>query len=277
MEKNVRVIIGYIFILLGILMPLTAFTSMSYREITAAGSYKAFKDERPAMSESIESYNKKTAGDEGSIIDPFQNEDYKGSYNIEGFDPDDVFAYVIIPKLSLKKPIYLDASYDHLRKGVAQVEGTSLPLGGDSTRSVIAGHRGGWGDLFFYNIDELEAGDEIFIDSPVGLLKYSVCDKEIIGPGDWEKIMPVKGEDMLTLLTCHPKRPPRPKRLLVNAKRVEEPVTQGEVIDEAPAEEVKSVSYLKYGIYALTVVGWICVLAVLINMFKFIKRKKRRG
>lgn len=277
MEKNVRVIIGYIFILLGILMPLIAFTSMSYIEITASGAYKAFKDERPVMNESIESYNEQTGGDEGSIIDPFQNEDYKGSYNIEGFDPDDVFAYVIIPKLDLKKPIYLDASYDHLRKGVAQVEGTSLPLGGTSTRSVIAGHRGGWGDLFFYNIDELEAGDEILIDSPMGLLKYSVCDKEIIGPGDWEKIMPVKSEDMLTLLTCHPKRPPRPKRLLVNAMRVEEPVVEEEVVEEAPVEEVKSVSYLKYGIYALTVVGWICVLVVLSNMFKFIKRSKRRG
>lgn len=277
MEKNVRVIIGYIFILLGILMPLIAFTSMSYREITASGAYKAFKSDRPVMNESIESYNEQTGGDEGSIIDPFQNEDYKGSYNIEGFDPDDVFAYVIIPKLDLKKPIYLDASYDHLRKGVAQVEGTSLPLGGTSTRSVIAGHRGGWGDLFFYNIDELEAGDEILIDSPMGLLKYSVCDKEIIGPGDWEKIMPVKGEDMLTLLTCHPKRPPRPKRLLVNAMRVEEPVMEEEVVEEAPVEEVKNVSYLKYGIYALTVAGWICVLVVLSNMFKFIKRSKRRG
>lgn len=277
MEKNTKVIIGYIFILIGILMPLIAFTSMSYRELTASGAYKAFKSDRPVMNESIESYNEQTGGDEGSIIDPFQNEDYKASYNIEGFDPDDVFAYVIIPKLSLKKPIYLDASYDHLRKGVAQVEGTSLPLGGTSTRSVIAGHRGGWGDLFFYNIDDLEAGDEILIDSPVGLLKYSVCDKEIIGPGDWEKIMPVKGEDMITLLTCHPKAPPRPKRLLVNAKRVEEPVVEEKEVAEEIATKDSSVSYLKYGIYALTVIGWICIIVVLANLFKYLKRSKRRG
>lgn len=277
MGKRARVIIGYSFMIVGILMPLIAFSSMSYREISALKSYRAFQDERPKMSSSIESYNDEVEQNEGGIIDPFQNEDYKGSYNIDGFDPDDIFAYVMIPKLDLKKPIYLDASYDHLRKGVAQVEGTSLPLGGTSTRSVIAGHRGGWEDLFFYNIDELEAGDEIFIDSPIGLLKYSVSDKEVIGPGDWEKIMPIEGEDMVTLLTCEPKTPPRSKRLLVNAKRVEEPVVETQVDEPARAEEVKSVSYLKYGIYTVTVAGWICLMLVFVSLIKFLKRDKRRG
>lgn len=155
--------------------------------------------------------------------------------------------------------------------GVAQVEGTSLPLGGKSTRSVIAGHRGGWGDMFFYDIDDLNPGDEIFIDSPLGLLKYAVSDKEIIGPGDWEKILPIKDQDMISLLTCHPKRPPRPKRLLVNATRVYEEKEKGEIKDQ----KEKSISYLKYGIYVITIIGWIILLRVFIKMCKYIKRGKK--
>lgn len=182
------------------------------------------------MTSSIKTYNEKVGKSEENIIDPFQNEDYKGFYNIDGLKEDDVFAYLIIPKLDMKKPIYLDASYKHLNMGVAQVEGTSLPLGGKSTRSVIAGHRGWWGDLMFYNIDKLEVGDEILIDGRTGLLKYRVSGQEIIDPSDWESILPIKGKDMITLLSCHPKRPPRPKRLLVNAERV---------VDEKPVEKIE--------------------------------------
>lgn len=271
MNKKLRVIIGYLFVLVGILMPLIAFTSISYREISADGKYKIFQNEKPHMNPSIESYNEKVEKNEGNIIDPFQNEDYKAFYNIDGLKEDDIFAYIIIPKLDLKKPIYLDASFKHLKMGVAQVEGTSLPIGGKSTRSVIAGHRGGWGDLFFYNIDDLNPGDEIFIDSPLGLLKYAVSDKEIIGPGDWEKILPIKDQDMISLLTCHPKRPPRPKRLLVNAKRVYEEKT----IEETKDQKESSVSNLKYGIYAITIIGWISLLIVFINMCKYIVRGKK--
>lgn len=267
MNKRLRVILGYIFILIGILMPLVAFSSMSYREISAGSKYKSFKDKKLQMTSSIKTYNEKVGKSEENIIDPFQNEDYKGFYNIDGLKEDDVFAYLIIPKLDMKKPIYLDASYKHLNMGVAQVEGTSLPLGGKSTRSVIAGHRGWWGDLMFYNIDKLEVGDEILIDGRTGLLKYRVSGQEIIDPSDWESILSIKGKDMITLLSCHPKRPPRPKRLLVNAERV---------VDEKPVEKIerqekKNFPYLKYAIFAITIIGWISILGVFISLYKFLK------
>ena len=215
-----------------------------------------------------------TKGD-ANIIDPFSNEDYKGYYDIKGIDKEEVFAYLIIPKLDMKKPIYLDATYKHLDLGVAQVEGTSLPLGGKSTRSVIAGHRGWWGDLMFYNVEKLEAGDDIFIDGRSGLLKYKVTGQEIIDPSDWEKVLPIEGRDMVTLLTCHPKRPPRPKRLLINAERVVEVAKK-----DAPVEKVREerqVSYLKYGIYGVTLVGWLAFMVVFFKMMAYVREGKRRN
>lgn len=273
MKAKTRVIIGYLFILLGIFMPLLAFTSMSYRELMANKNYDSFKARDSQVTDDLIDYNKKVIKGDSNIIDPFDNEDYEGVYDIKGIDKDEVFAYLIIPKLDMKKPIYLDATFDHLDWGVAQVEGTSLPLGGMSTRSVIAGHRGWWGDLMFYNVDKLEVGDEIFIDGRTGLLEYRVTGTDIISPSDWESILPVAGKDMVTLLTCHPKRPPRPKRLLINAERVEE-----KKADVKPVVEEKTeVSYLKYVIYIVTIIGWIAMVLVFIRMMGYIRSSKRRS
>ncbi|MDU2503468.1 MAG: class C sortase [Peptoniphilus harei] len=273
MKAKTRVIIGYLFILLGIFMPLLAFTSMSYRELMANKNYASFKARDSQVTDDLIDYNKKVIKGDSNIIDPFDNEDYVGAYDIKGIDKDEVFAYLIIPKLDMKKPIYLDATFDHLDRGVAQVEGTSLPLGGMSTRSVIAGHRGWWGDLMFYNVDKLEVGDEIFIDGRTGLLEYRVTGTDIISPSDWESILPVAGKDMVTLLTCHPKRPPRPKRLLINAERVEE--KKADV--KAVVEEKTEVSYLKYVIYIVTIIGWIAMVLVFIRMVGYIRSSKRRS
>lgn len=273
MKAKTRVIIGYLFILLGIFMPLLAFTSMSYRELMANKNYASFKERDSQVTDDLIDYNKKVIKGDSNIIDPFDNEDYVGAYDIKGIDKDEVFAYLIIPKLDMKKPIYLDATFDHLDWGVAQVEGTSLPLGGMSTRSVIAGHRGWWGDLMFYNVDKLEVGDEIFIDGRTGLLEYRVTGTDIISPSDWESILPVAGKDMVTLLTCHPKRPPRPKRLLINAERVEE-----KKADIKPVVEEKTeVNYLKYVIYLVTIIGWLAIVLVFIRMVGYIRSSKRRS
>ena len=273
MKAKSRVIIGYIFILLGIFLPLLAFTSMSYRELMADKKYASFKAKDSQVTDDLIDYNKKVVKEETNIIDPFDNEEYQGAHDIKGIDKDEVFAYLIIPKLDMKKPIYLDATYDHLDWGVAQVEGTSLPLGGMSTRSVIAGHRGWWGDLMFYNVDKLEVGDEILIDGRTGLLEYRVTGTDIISPSDWESILPVAGKDMVTLLTCHPKRPPRPKRLLINAERVEEKKVSEEVL----VEEKTEVNYLKYVIYGITIIGWIAIVLVLSRMVGYIRSSRRRS
>lgn len=273
MKAKSRVIIGYIFILLGIFLPLLAFTSMSYREIMADKNYASFKAKDSQVTDDLIDYNKEVVKGKSNIIDPFDNEEYQGAHDIKGIDKDEVFAYLIIPKLDMKKPIYLDATYDHLDWGVAQVEGTSLPLGGMSTRSVIAGHRGWWGDLMFYNVDKLEVGDEILIDGRTGLLEYRVTGTDIISPSDWESILPVAGKDMVTLLTCHPKRPPRPKRLLINAERVEEKKAEVKPVVEDKTE----VNYLKYGIYGITLAGWIAMVLVFIRMVGYIRSSRRRA
>lgn len=271
MKVKTRVLIGYLFILFGIFMPLMAFSSMSYREIIADKRYAAFRDKDGSVTDDLKKYNEDVTKGDTNIIDPFDNEDYDGYYDIKGIDKNEVFAYLIIPKLDMKKPIYLDATYKHLDLGLAQVEGTSLPLGGKSMRSVIAGHRGWWGDLMFYNVEKLEAGDDIFIDGRSGLLKYKVTGQEIIDPSDWEKVLPIENKDIVTLLTCHPKRPPRPKRLLINAERVVEKKDA-----PAPVVQERQVSYLKYAIFGVTLIGWLAFIVVFFKMIGYVRGSRRR-
>lgn len=116
----------------------------------------------------------------------------------------EVFGVISIPKLELEMPIYLGATYQHMNDGAAQLSQTSLPIGGDNTNCVIAGHRGWNGASYFLNITELEPGDEVIITNLWETLTYEVTGTEIIEPNDVDKILIQPGKDMLTLLTCHP-------------------------------------------------------------------------
>lgn len=228
--------IGYILILVGLILLTSPLILRSYHDLSAKANKKSFEKviARKTSEEIVEenkkaiAYNEKLKDTDISVEDPFTSEDYENKY--EMFRTTNTpFAYLSIPKLDKYLPIYLDATNEHISKGVAQVAGTAIPIGGKGTRSAIAGHRGWWGDTMFLYADELESGDYIYIERAEETMRYVVSDKEIIGPYDWAKLAPRGDLDMITLLTCSPFLPPRPDRLLVNAIRD----------DSGPADEFK--------------------------------------
>ncbi|WP_099321247.1 class C sortase [Anaerococcus sp. Marseille-P3625] len=222
-------IIGYLLILIGLLfvsIPLTRRSINDYKAFKADQEFIEKEKQRPAdqikaENENAEKYNEVVRNSDLSVIDPFTADEYQTNY-VDFKNTDTPFAYLLIPKLDKNLPIYLDANNHHLAIGVAQVDGTSIPIGGANTRSVIAGHRGYWGDTIFLYLDQLEAGDYVYVQRADRTMRYVVSDKEVIGPYDWNKLKPREDEDMLTLLTCSPFLPPRPNRLLVNCIRDEE-------------------------------------------------------
>ena len=121
-------------------------------------------------------------------------------YGIE----DGVIGVISIPKLDIEMPIYLGATYDNMAKGAAHLSQTSLPIGGENTNCVIAGHRGWNGADYFRYIDRLEPGDTVTITNLWEALTYTVSDIKIIDPDDVDEILIQEGKNMLTLLTCHP-------------------------------------------------------------------------
>ena len=158
----------------------------------------------PELLNAMQSYNQQIWEEkQAGLCDPWSYEQPSftlGDYGLE----DEVFGVITIPRLQLEMPIYLGATYKHMADGAAHLSQTSLPIGGENTNCVIAGHRGWGGASYFRYITELEAGDEIIITNLWGELRYIVVDTKIIDPNDVKEILIQQDRELLTLLTCHP-------------------------------------------------------------------------
>ena len=158
----------------------------------------------PELLNAMQSYNQQIWEEkQAGLCDPWSYEQPSftlGDYGLE----DEVFGVITIPRLQLEMPIYLGATYKHMADGAAHLSQTSLPIGGENTNCVIAGHRGWGGASYFRYITELEAGDEVIITNLWGELRYTVTETKIIDPNDVEEILIQQDRELLTLLTCHP-------------------------------------------------------------------------
>lgn len=158
----------------------------------------------PELLTAMQSYNQQLWEEkQAGLCDPwaYEQPSFKlGDYGLV----DEVFGVISIPRLELEMPIYLGATYKHMADGAAHLSQTSLPIGGENTNCVIAGHRGWGGASYFRYITELEAGDEVIITNLWGELRYTVVEIKIIDPNDVKEILIQQDRELLTLLTCHP-------------------------------------------------------------------------
>lgn len=140
----------------------------------------------------------------------------------------DTFGFIEIPRLDIKIPLYIGASAEHLRQGAAILSQTSMPIGGNSTNSVIAAHRGGFsGEALFRDIEKLQKNDEIKVTNPWKTLKYTVKKAIVISPQDINAVKIISNRDIVTLITCHP-YPTDKQRYVVYCERYGE--DKGEII-----------------------------------------------
>ncbi|MCC8150146.1 MAG: class C sortase [Lachnospiraceae bacterium] len=147
-----------------------------------------------------------------------------------------MFGYVTIPAMDVELPLYIGASDSNLAKGAAVLGATSLPVGGNNTNSVIAGHRGYRGIPYFREIEKLSVGDSVFVTNPWETLAYRVEAIDIVDPYDNDAIRIREGKDMVTLLTYHPYRSHGTYRYVVYCVREESRESQ----DAAAAADVGS-------------------------------------
>lgn len=136
--------------------------------------------------------------------------------------PDDVFGVLRIPAMDLEMPIYLGANDENMAAGAAVLTQTSIPIGGENTNAVIAGHRGWNGYPYFLDIENLQVGDLVYIKNVWEELTYKVTAIRIVYPDDIDAILIQPGKDMVTLLTCHPPNTGGRYRYLVYCERAEE-------------------------------------------------------
>lgn len=188
----------------------------------ATGSSETEPALYPELLEAMQHYNQQLWEEKQSgLCDPWAYEQPSftlGDYGLA----DEIFGVIRIPRLELSMPIYLGATYRHMADGAAHLSQTSLPIGGENTNCVIAGHRGWRGASYFRYITELEAGDEVIITNLWGELRYTVVDTRIIAPNDVKQILIQEDRELLTLLTCHPYASGGKYRYVVYCERTQE-------------------------------------------------------
>ena len=188
---------------------------------------------------------------------------YEDSLNIAG---DGMMGIVEIPKIAIKLPIYHGTGDELLQKAAGHLEGSSLPIGGESTHAVISAHRGLPSASLFTDLDQLEIGDHFLIHVLDETLCYEVDQILVVDPEDTSALAVEDGEDLVTLLTCTPYGV-NTQRLMVRGHRV--PYEEQAVADE----QTPLSGFSLHTNYLLWVVVGIVITGVFI-LILFIREKK---
>lgn len=188
---------------------------------------------------------------------------YKEVLDINGTG---MMGYISIERIDVNLPIYHGTSNKVLSKGVGHIEGTSLPIGGIGTHSVLSAHRGLPSSKLFTDLDEVEVGDIFTITVLNKQLTYEIDKIVIVDPDEVENLEIEEDKDYVTLVTCTPYGI-NTHRLLVRGRRIEDTGKKLYVTTEA-----YKISNL---IVAPMVAIPIILLLLLIIIFKPIKGKKK--
>lgn len=194
------------------------------------------------------------------------DEEYMSALNIAG---DEVMGVVEIPKIDISLPIFHTTSKEVLEKGAGHLEGSSLPIGGESTHAVITAHRGLPSAALFTDLDRLKEGDHFLLHVLDETLCYEVDQILTVEPDDTDALAVEEGEDLVTLVTCTPYGV-NTHRLMVRGHRVP-------YVPEEIAEEDVPLSQLSlHTSYLLWVVVGLAVTAAFI-FFLYRRDKKARA
>ena len=227
--------------------------------------------------ESAHSYNASLVQNQGTLHDPFGDQSQKEpEENVVSFlTVGEVMGYVQIPKIDIKAPVYEGVSEDVLQRAIGWLPGTSLPVGGESTNSVLSGHRGLPTAKLFTDLDLLEPEDEFFFINSDEILAYKVVEKKIVDPRDSDALEILPGQDRMTLLTCHPYMI-NSHRLLVIGERIPY-VGQLDEIEEN-TNWIDSMTGAEKDLFkSILIVAGLLVVVILIFWLSRYRRKKQKG
>lgn len=160
------------------------------------------------------------------------SEDYKSQLNLTGTG---IMGYIEIPAIDVNLPIYHGTDDNTLEYGIGHLLGTSLPVGGSSTHTVLTGHSGMASQRMFSDLDQLTEGDVFYLEVLGEKLAYQVDQIKTVLPHDTTYLGIESDKDYCTLITCTPFGV-NTHRLLVRGTRI--PYEEAEeIIKENPPEE----------------------------------------
>lgn len=239
-----------------------------------AESVRLSNAEKEKMLEDARAYNKEMLSNI-DLIDPFSqgetsvDERYESLLNMDGSG---MMGYIRIPKIKVEIPIYHGTSESVLQAGVGHFWGTSLPVGGESTHTVLTGHRGLPTKTLFTNMDKLVKGDVFYIKVLDETLAYKVDQILTVLPEETEALSIVPGKDYATLVTCTPYAI-NTHRLLVRGHRI--PYEEAVKIEKNTSTGIELSFTTKVLIVTLGIIFIGLIIAMLYSMYDKRRRKKK--
>ena len=288
MRKRISSIIIALVIVIGLSLLLYPTVSdflrgLAYRRAIsayAAGVEQLDDESYEELLEAARAYNERLAqrlAKDGGLMVDLTEEQKPEYYSLLKTGTSDVMAYVTVPKVNIALPIYHGVSDAVLQSGVGHLEGSSLPVGGPSTHSVLSAHTGLPSAKLFTSIDRLEEGDTFSVQVLRDTLTYQVDQILVVLPNETDALRIEPEADYCTLLTCTPYGI-NTHRLLVRGHRIPTP----------PVEEEERPSVIAglgldlgdIGVYVLAgalglLIVMVLVVVILIKRQQMWKRAKR--
>lgn len=230
------------------------------------------RDEINTIRKEAEKYNQNLQKEIAVLHDPFtgdildkMSKKYSSQLSIKGTD---LLGYIEIPVINVKLPIYHGTSASVLNAGIGHLEGTSLPVGGKSTHSVLTGHSGLSNKKLFTDLEYLDKEELFFIHVLGDTLCYKVTNIDVVVPEDITKLIIQQNKDLCTLVTCTPYGV-NSHRLLVTGKRIK--CTK----DMTKERQHKYISKWKQEYLVCIIIGLLLGILIII-IGRYIVRKKDR-
>lgn len=203
-------------------------------------------------------------------------QNYGSMLNING---DSIMGFIEIPKIDVDLPIYHGTDEDTIERGAGHLVGSSLPIGGESTHSIITAHSGMASQRMFTDLEDLVEGDVFYIKVLCKTLAYQVDQIKVVLPHEIADLTIIEGEDYVTLITCTPYAV-NTHRLLVRGTRI--PYEEAEEIVEQTPEDPGTISTWERGYFKGIVKGLllavVCVFVLLLfySIFRFVVSKTKK-
>lgn len=227
MKKHISTIVFILLFLTGLSLLLYPTVSNHFRERDSAQVISHYETTVEKASDSVtlewmrqaESYNETLYNTQSAFFNPSLISGYYDTLDITGTG---IMGYIDIEKLNVKLPIYHGSSDVVMQVGVGHIEGTSLPVGGESTHCVLTAHNGLPSSKLFTDLEQMETGDTFEITVLDRVLTYKVDQILVVYPDEYEELLISPERDYCTLLTCVPYGI-NTHRLLVRGVRVSNP------------------------------------------------------
>ena len=247
----------------------------AYREVleqTDTAELERIREQAAAYNAAITPGAAEEAYSQEAILTASNN--YVNQLNVGGSG---IMGYIEIPKINVDLPIYHGTGTDSLDRGAGHLLGSSLPVGGEGTHTIITGHSGMASQKMFTDLEQLQEGDVFYLRVLDETLAYEVKAVHTVLPHDTSFLGIVPGEDLCTLVTCTPTG--------VNTHRL---LVQGSRIPFVPAEEteVSAVSYEENTVSHWEDQYWLGIrlglaamvsMVLLLNVLLYLRKKPQKG